>query len=174
MFEFELHGGVNELQNLETELLTDLGYKGDFHEGDYEPMAKKLNTNEIEHEHEQQLYKDYGPVFFLKNFPSYTSPFWNMKKKDDGEGAHKIDVILSGQETIGSAERSCNVEEMKDDFHSISDGQYAGILYDKFGKERVNKELDEYFSNSFLPRSGGGIGVTRLIRSMQLEGLIEK
>ena len=97
-----------------------------------------------------------------------------MKKKDDGEGAHKIDVILSGQETIGSAERSCNVEEMKDDFHNISDGQYAGILYDKFGKERVNKELDEYFSNSFLPRSGGGIGVTRLIRSMQLEGLIEK
>lgn len=172
MFEFELHGGIDKLQEMETELLTDLGYDCNFKEGDYEDMAKELNTVEIEHEHEQQLYKDFGPVFFLKNFPNYTSPFWNMKKKDDGEGAHKIDVILSGQETIGSAERSCNVEEMRNDFQNISDGQYASILYDQFGKERVNKELDEYFNNAFLPRSGGGIGVTRLIRSMQMEKLI--
>ena len=174
MFEFELKGDVNDMQDLQKELLVDLGYKCNFEEDDYDNMAEKLNTKDIEHEHEQQIYKDYGAVFFLKNFPSHTSPFWNMKKKEDGKGAHKIDVILSGQETIGSAERSCSVEEMRNDFNTISDGKYAQILYDTFGKERVNKELDEYFNNSFIPRSGGGIGVTRLIRSMQLEGLLEK
>ena len=173
MFEFELKGGMDELQTLQTELLTDLGYTGEYKEGEYTDVAEELNTRDIEHEHEQELYKKHGPVFFLKNFPSHTSPFWNMKKKSDGEGAHKIDVILSGQETIGSAERSTCVDEMRHDFNTISDGMYAKLLYQHFGKERVNVELEEYFDNLFIQRSGGGIGITRLIRSMQLENLLD-
>ena len=171
MFEFELKGGMDELQKLEEELIEDLGYTTKV-EGEYDIVAKEFNTKEIEHEHEQEIYKKYGPVFFLKNFPSHTSPFWNMKKHESGTGAHKIDVILSGLETIGSAERSTSVEEMKHDFHTISDGMYAKLLYGHFGKERVDKELDEYFDNAFIKRSGGGIGVTRLINSLKLENLI--
>ena len=34
-----------------------------------------------------------------------TSPFWNMSRNDDGLTAKKMDVILGGMETIGSAER---------------------------------------------------------------------
>ena len=33
-------------------------------------------------------------------------------------------------------------------------------------------EMKEYFEFDFFKRSGGGIGMTRLIRSMKLEGLI--
>jgi hypothetical protein len=40
------------------------------------------------------MRKDYGPVFMLKNFPFYTSPFWNMKMENDI--AAKVDVILEG------------------------------------------------------------------------------
>ena len=61
---------------------------------------------------------------------------------------------------------------MRNGFNTISDGEYAKILYSKFGRERVDKELDVFLSNKFIKRSGGGIGVTRLIRSMKLEGLI--
>ena len=53
-----------------------------------------------------------GPVFILKNFPEYTSPFWNMRRNDDKTTANKIDVILSGMETIGSAERSIDIHDM--------------------------------------------------------------
>ena len=57
-------------------------------------------------------------------------------------------------------------------FKTISDGGYAQILYDKFGKERVTNELEEFLKHKFITRSGGGIGITRLISSMLKEGLI--
>ena len=88
-----------------------------------------------------------------------------MKQNGDNTAA-KIDVILGGMETIGSAERSTNKEEMQDTFHTISDGKYAALLYDKFGHDRVEKELKEFLSHDFIPRVGGGIGLTRLIQAM--------
>ena len=100
----------------------------------------------------------------IKNFPNHTSPFWNMKQNGDGTAA-KIDVIISGQETIGSAERSSDTDEMWNMFHTISDGLYANLLYDKFGKNRVEAELKDFLDLDFIPRVGGGIGLTRLIRA---------
>jgi aspartyl/asparaginyl-tRNA synthetase len=171
MFEFELKGDVVELEKMEKELLVYLGYKT-VAEGNYEEVADYYQTKDISHEIEQQLYADKGAVFFLKNFPEYTSPFWNMKRDLEKGTANKIDVILSGMETIGSAERSVDVEEMVTRFKTISDGGYAQILYDKFGKERVTNELEEFLQHKFITRSGGGIGITRLISSMLKEGLI--
>jgi aspartyl/asparaginyl-tRNA synthetase len=90
----------------------------------------------------------------------------------DMKTARKIDVILHGQETIGSAERSCDKQQMRDTFFSIEEGKYAEKLFELFGKERVLEELDEFFNYDFIERSGGGIGITRLIRAMELEGLL--
>jgi aspartyl/asparaginyl-tRNA synthetase len=175
MFEFEMKGGMDELRNLETELLNDLGYcfNSSYYYTNYEHEASVMNTTDITHEHEQIMYDDYGPVVFLENFPEYTSPFWNMTRNEEKQTANKIDVILSGMETIGSAERSSNPDDMRQRFSTISNGEYAQILYDKFGKERVDAELNEFLSHNFFNRSGGGIGVTRLISSMLKEGLIE-
>lgn len=174
MFEFELKGGIEVLHALEAELLEFLGYgkKESYPQGNYLDVAKKLETTDIEHQHEQKLYKDGNPVFFLKHFPEYTSPFWNMRRSDDKKTANKIDVILSGMETIGSAERSSDIEDMRHRFHTISRGMYAKTLYNHFGTERVDQELEEFFALPFFERSGGGIGITRLIKSMELEGLI--
>jgi len=69
-------------------------------------------------------------------------------------------------ETIGSAERSTDKEMMRHTFNTISDGQYAELLYKLFGKERVQKELDEFLEFDFFPRSGGGIGVTRIMQAI--------
>ena len=95
----------------------------------------------------------------------YTNLFWNMKQNGDGTAA-KIDVIIAGQETIGSAERSSDTVEMREMFHTISDGMYADLLYKLFGRERVDKELDDFLSLNFVPRVGGGIGVTRILHAM--------
>lgn len=174
MFEFELKGGLEALQAMEIELLEHLGYDTvcEFKGGDYKDVATHYGVEDISHEIEQKIYDDNGPVFFLKNFPEYTSPFWNMKRNKDKGTANKIDVILSGMETIGSAERSDDVDDMLTRFNTISNGEYAQILYDKFGKERVDGEMTEFLSNNFIVRSGGGIGITRLISSMLKEGLI--
>ena len=80
---------------------------------------------------------------YLRIFPNTTSPFWNMKQAQDGKHA-KVDVIIHGVETIGSAERSSNKEEMRDQFYKISDGGYANILFINFTKERVEKELTNF------------------------------
>jgi hypothetical protein len=43
---------------------------------------------------------------------------------------------------------------------------YADLLYKLFGKDRVDKELDDFLELDFIPRVGGGIGVTRLLSAM--------
>lgn len=175
MFEFELHGGIEELIKLEEELLEFLGFgeKGNFPMGNYVDVAKEYGVKELTNDQEAKLAEDHGSVFFLNYFPEYTSPFWNMKiNEKDATISNKVDVIMHGMETIGSAERSCNVDEMRKSFLTIEDGKYAQKLYDLFGEERVTKELDDFLTHDFFPRSGGGIGLTRLIRAMQLSNLI--
>lgn len=176
MFEFESKGTVVDLQAMQVDLLDHLGFDktdGSYPEGDYLEICNKYNTNELDNDHELRLEKDYGPVFFLKNFPFYTSPFWNMKADFTTKNSNKIDVILHGIETIGSAERSCDKDEMREMFYTISDGQYKDILYKEFTKERVDRELDEFLDRDFFPRYGGGIGVTRMIRAMEMSNLLE-
>ena len=108
MFEFEFHGNMENLQDISTELLSYLGFgdKSDFTYKSYEDTAKYYNVKELEHEHEAMMKDDFSHAFFLTDFPNYSSPFWNMAQHEDRERAKKIDVILYGQETIGSAERS--------------------------------------------------------------------
>ena len=53
-----------------------------------------------------------------------------------------------------------------------SDGGYAKLLFDLFGKERVEKELFEFLTHPFRKRYGGGIGITRLISGMRKANLL--
>ena len=194
MFEFESPGDFHDLLQLESDLAVHLGFENlnhasyentQFPGGKYMDVVNRYNTpdNELTATHERYLYDKYGDVFFLTHFPFHTSPFWNMKVSRDkwkvggkdsmipreieGDIAMKCDVILGGMETIGSAERSTNVDEMRSQFHTISDGLYSKLLYDKFGKDRVEKELEEFLSYDFFPRFGGGIGITRLISALR-------
>jgi hypothetical protein len=55
---------------------------------------------------------------------------------------------------------------MRREFYSICDGGYAQKLFDLFGRDRVEYELNQFLSLPFVPRFGGGIGVTRLVRAL--------
>lgn len=173
MFEFELNGDINKLRQFETELLEYLGFgKPDsFHYKKYDELKHFYKTHELTHKDENEMEKDFGTIVFCQEFPSYTSPFWNMKKKGL-KHANKIDVIMFGNETIGSAERSSNVQEMTKGFYTISGGKYAKKLFDLFGKKRVENELNDFLKLKFFPRSGGGIGLTRLIDAYKKGGLM--
>ena len=187
MFEFESPGNFHDLLNLENDLCTYLGFKCDherasyddldFPGGMYQSVLAKFTGPELDAGHEEKLYQEYGDVFFLTNFPESTSPFWNMKiGGTDIKGnklANKCDVIMGGMETIGSAERATDVQEMKEQFYTISNGEYAELLFNLFGKDRVELELFKFLSYDFFPRYGGGIGVTRMISAMKRAGLIE-
>tara|TARA_B100001559_G_C16476822_1_gene611759 strand:+ start:951 stop:1865 length:915 start_codon:yes stop_codon:yes gene_type:complete len=169
MFEFEFPGTITELETMEKELIEHMGFgpKHSVVAKDYVDWAESFGVEELTHDEETAMAKQWqGRVCMIKNFPNSTSPFWNMKQNGDGTAA-KIDVIISGQETIGSAERATDKDEMRDMFHNISDGQYADLLYGQFGKERVEAELNEFLSYDFMPRVGGGIGVTRLLRAVE-------
>jgi len=170
MFEFELPGTMHDLKMLELALLEHLGFSKSV-TMTYEDAAAQYNVREITAQHEEWMGKDIGTCIFLELFPEYTSPFWNMRRHNE-HLANKIDVLLHGMETIGSAERSTNKIEMRNSFHTISDGAYANILYLKFGKERVEHELEEFLSFDLSPRAGGGIGITRMIRALKLAHLL--
>jgi aspartyl/asparaginyl-tRNA synthetase len=172
MFEFELKGGVKELRKFETRLLKYLGYNQDkFIYSTYDKLKSFYKTKELTYKHENKMLGDFGQIVFCQDFPVYTSPFWNMKAKSKTH-ANKIDVIIEGNETFGSAERSTNKNEMKESFYSISEGKYAEKLFSLFGKDRVVYELNQFLELDFIPRSGGGIGLTRLIDVMKKGGLM--
>jgi len=175
LFEFEMHGGIDVLIGMEKDLLRFLGYdETKFVEGTYGDIAKEYGVEELESEQEALLAKDKSTTFFLKDFPESTDPFWNMRRYDGDKKdiAKKVDVILSGQETFGSAEREVDKEVMRNRFNTISDGGYKKKLYDLFGAERTEREMKDYLDFEFFERCGGGIGMTRLIRSMKSEGLM--
>ena len=175
MFEFELKGNIDDLRNFETELLEYLGFgqRGSYFYKTYDDLKDFYKTNELTHEDEGKMQNDFGPIVFCTDFPTYTSPFWNMKRSD-ADHAHKIDVIMHGHETIGSAERSSNADEMRASFNTISEGKYAATLFELFGKERVEAELNDFLSLEFFPRVGGGIGMTRMINAFEKQGLLNK
>ena len=175
LFEFEMKGDMEALINLEKELLEYLGYDPSLYpvrRDTYGDVAKSYDTIELTHDHETQMYNNgEQAIVILTDFPESTDPFWNMKRNENWT-AKKVDIILSGQETFGSAERETDTNIMWDRFHSICDGAYKEKLISLFGKERTMKEIEDYLKFDFFPRSGGGIGMTRLIRSMKMENLL--
>jgi hypothetical protein len=56
---------------------------------------------------------------------------------------------------------------MRDTYHSITDGAYSKLLFELFGKERVEAELEKFLEFDFFQRVGGGIGVTRMIPALE-------
>jgi aspartyl/asparaginyl-tRNA synthetase len=167
MFEFESKGTMSDLLKLESELLEYLEFDEPVNVT-YEGVCSEYGgVSILEDEHEQRMWKEKSSVVSLQHFPLRTNPFWNMQHGTNGI-FNKVDVILFGQETIGSAERSCDPEKMREMFYTIENGNYANKLFELFGKERVEKELEEFLLLDFFPRYGGGIGMTRLARAYEL------
>ena len=167
MFEFESKGTMKDLLKLEEELLEYLGFDEPVNTTYEGVCAEYGGVSILEDEHEQRMWKEKGSVVSLQHFPLRTNPFWNMQHGTNGI-FNKVDVIMYGQETIGSAERSCDVEKMREMFYTIENGGYSQKLFELFGKDRVEKELEEFLSFEFFPRYGGGIGMTRLARAYEL------
>lgn len=170
MFEFESFGNVENLIALEMGLLNFLGFHDPWQTLTYQKAAEICQTETLEADDEEKLEVVCGPVIFLTRFPFKSHPFWNMKSCGD-DTFEKVDVLLHGMETIGSAERSCNPDQMRDSFMTISDGKYAGLLFAQFGRDRVLAELDEYLALPMVPRYGAGLGMGRLDRAIKLAGI---
>jgi aspartyl/asparaginyl-tRNA synthetase len=167
MFEFESKGKYKDLILLEKELLEYLGF-GSPVEMDYNKTCKEYgDVSILENEHETKMWNEVSHCVSLQNFPLRTNPFWNMQNQKD-DIFNKVDIILYGQETIGAAERSCDVDSMRKMFYTIENGGYSEKLFELFGKERVEKELEDFLKFDFFPRFGAGIGLTRLARAMEL------
>lgn len=172
MFEFEGKGDINDLKKTEAELLKHLGFKGEVVSVEYEDCCQKYGTDTLEAEHEIMMQKDFGNLVSLEKFPVKSQPFWNMKYIGDGL-FNKVDVLLHGMETIGSAERSCNKDQMLIFFNTVSGGNYKKLLFNLSTEKRVMEELNTYLSLPMIPRFGAGIGITRMARAMKMEGLLE-
>ena len=168
MFEFEMPGDIDDLKKMEYELCEYLEFKKP-EERTYAEWQEHFQIGkniEMDASHETKMLERFGTTM-ITDFPEMTSPFWNMSRNEGGATSKKIDVILGGMETIGSAERSCDVDMMRDTFHTITDGAYSELLFKLFGKERVEAELEKFLEFDFFQRVGGGIGITRMIPALE-------
>ena len=168
MFEFEMPGDIDDLKKMEYELCEHLGFKKPTEKtyAEWQQHYGHANDYEMTADEEGKMYEEFGTTM-ITDFPEFTSPFWNMSRHEGGATSKKIDVILGGMETIGSAERSTDKDMMRDTFHTITDGAYSNLLYELFGKDRVEAELEEFLKFDFFPRVGGGIGMTRMIAALE-------
>lgn len=145
-----------------TQVLTDtFNVQKIFPENDYKNIAAELNTQIIDTQHNKIISKKNGTVFILKNFPLSSNPHWNIKIENNI--AKKTTIILNGEETIDSGELSCNADDMRQMFSIVSKRNYSKKLYNLFGKERVDRELNDYLAHDFFPRYSGRINICRLI-----------
>jgi aspartyl/asparaginyl-tRNA synthetase len=167
MFEFEFPGTIDDLKSMEYELCEYLGFDRPTEKtyADWQDHFGLDSSVEMKAEHEVAMYNEFGSTM-ITDFPEMTSPFWNMSRYPGETESKKIDVILGGMETIGSAERSTDVDKMRDTFHTITGGAYSNLLFKLFGKDRVEAELEEFLKFDFFPRVGGGIGMTRMIAAL--------
>tara|TARA_B100001564_G_scaffold181820_1_gene152690 strand:- start:992 stop:1834 length:843 start_codon:yes stop_codon:yes gene_type:complete len=174
MFEFEMPGTIDDLKAMEYELCEYLGF-GEITEKTYAEWQKHYGLAEdyeMTADEETNMMNEFGQTM-ITEFPEMTSPFWNMSRNGDGT-SRKIDVILGGMETIGSAERSTDVDQMRETFHTITEGAYSSLLFDLFSKDRVEGELEEFLQHDFFPRVGGGIGMTRMIAALDKLQMVAK
>jgi len=174
MFEFEGRGDFEDLKKIIFKILVEfigLSVIIDTRELTYELACKNLESKEIGHKEESM----FSLAALIYDFPEKTHPFWNMKRErtQNSMVAKKIDVILGGMETIGSAERSCDPEQMLNSFNTVEDGRYKAKLFELFGEDRVMKELNTFLELPFIRRFGGGIGITRLIHGLAKNDLLK-
>ena len=167
MFEFEMPGTIDDLKVMEYELCEYLGFDKPTEKtyAEWQDYFGISSSTEMNAAHETAMYEEFGSTM-ITDFPEMTSPFWNMSRYPGETESKKIDVILGGMETIGSAERSTDVDMMRDTFHTITEGAYSNLLFELFGKDRVEAELEEFLKFDFFPRVGGGIGMTRMISAL--------
>ena len=166
MFEFEMPGDIDDLKKMEYELCEYLEFKKPTEKtyAEWQKHYELAEDYEMTADEETNMMNEFGQTM-ITEFPEMTSPFWNMSRNGDGT-SRKIDVILGGMETIGSAERSTDVDQMRETFHTITEGAYSSLLFDLFSKDRVQGELEEFLQHDFFPRVGGGIGMTRMIAAL--------
>ncbi len=175
MFEFEMPGDIKDLKNMEYELCEYMGFDKPTEKtyAEWQESYGLDSNEELEAHHESDMFDEHGSAM-ITDFPEFTSPFWNMSRYPGETESKKIDVILGGMETIGSAERSTDIEMMRDTFHTITNGEYSQLLYKLFGKDRVEAELEKFLEFDFFPRVGGGIGMTRMIAALEKQQSLAK
>lgn len=179
MFEAEHKGNFKHLIETISNCCVHLGlvkHIDDIRIFTYKELCEHYNVEELTSTHEELMWKEFGDVVAITYFPEKTSPFFNMKKdgfdKDGQRLSKKVDFIVCGQETFGCAERETDLQIMRESFYTISDGKYAGLLYENFGEERVKQELEDFLALPMIERWGFGMGISRLLRAMKIKGLI--
>ena len=69
-----------------------------------------------------------------------------VKGSTGDEVALKCDVIMGGMETIGSCERADDVDMMREQFHTISDGGCVGCYITCLVKNEYSKNLMSFYN----------------------------
>lgn len=168
MFDFEMHGKLKDIIQLEKELLAHFGFdESAFESISYKEASDKYGVYSIDSATEMRIGNEISPTTFVNYKPETVLPYWGVKR-ENSEVARTSDLLLFGMGTIGASERSCDKERMRSRFYEIDGGSYAQTLFDTFGQERVERELGEYLTLEMTPRCTASIGISRFVRALRL------
>ena len=80
MFEFEMIGTFEDLNQLEIRLLQFLDFEN-IHEAEYSDIAKKYNVETLDNSHEMMLYKDFWQCCIIEKFSKFNKSFLEYETK---------------------------------------------------------------------------------------------
>lgn len=166
IFDFETSGGIQTMVQLQRDLLEYLDFNMEhYNEFTYENLTLDLGVKNIDAVTESVIGQNISPTTIVTNKPETLNPSWSSKR--EGHCVKTSDAVLFGMETIGASERGTQADLMRKRFYTMHDGNWAQTLFDTFGQNRVERELGEFLSLNFFPRSTGSIGLTRMIRALR-------
>lgn len=189
MLEIEQRGGFDKLKMF-LELFSEYFFGKSIKFVSYfealELVGKKLNDTLSEAD-ETVIVGEYDCPVGLYYFPESSNPYFNMSrttftyKGKDYRVAEKIDLLVKDREgraleVGGFAKRSSDILDIINNFETLMDGAYKNTLYAIAGKSAINKEFDQYLTilqaaiyRNMAERWGGGIGILRLLETMQVD-----
>ena len=143
-----------------------LGDRSVHKESDYRFIADYYKTKFLSPAHEQAIWQDFSPIFTITDKPCVLNTCFTTLTQE--AHAKTTDTVLFGMSSVTSARRSCDPEDMREAFYTVSNGEYAKSLFELFGESRVMGGLEKFLVHNFFPRYGGSIGIPQLMQAIHL------
>ena len=160
----------DNIRQFYTEFFNYMGLNQSVSENEYDDICNFYEINTLTDDIFSRINQDYGTISCIDNFPERVTSSWNIQWNDTESHYYKNMILINGINIMNLFEKSCNTVKMYNMFHT--DNIYLQQLYQRFGEDRVENELNEFLQKDFLPRIGGTIDITKIISIFFLFNLI--
>lgn len=85
---------------------------------------------------------------------------------------NQMEILLYGKRAVVSSERCTDPKSLEERFYRYADRIYSLSLFNQYGKDKINQELENFLALPMEPYFGGTIHLNVLMRAMRFANLL--